>query len=142
MVDDCLIAMMRMIAASPHGSEILDMKGSLAGDLAADWRSRLAERLTRAIEEEAARRGVGLASRGFSAGALADMLLDGLQGMRARTPDPDGQRRGARRWLRSSKPCSASPAPLADQADPRSVSASRAAAAGGQACWARRGSRH
>ena len=31
MVDDCLLAMMRDIAASPHGSEILDMKGSLAG---------------------------------------------------------------------------------------------------------------
>lgn len=95
MVDDCIIAIMRMIAASPHGSEILEMKGSLAGDLAADWRRRLADRLTRAIDEEAARSGATLPSRGVSASALADMLLDGLQGMKARTPDPDCQRRGA-----------------------------------------------
>ena len=95
MVDDCLIAMMRMIAASPHGSEMLEMKGSLAGDLAADWRRRLAERLTRAIDEEAARSGAALPSGGVSARALADMLLDGLQGMKARMPDPDCQRRGA-----------------------------------------------
>jgi AcrR family transcriptional regulator len=95
MVDDCLIAMMRMIAASPHGAEMVEMKGSLAGDLAADWRHRLAARLTLAIDEEAARNGAGLQSSGVSAKALADMLLDGLQGMKARTPDPDCQRRGA-----------------------------------------------
>ena len=96
MVEDCLISMMRTISASPHGSEILDMKGSLAGDIAADWRRRLTERLARAIEEEAAQNGVGLEARGISAVALADMLLDGLQGLKTRTLDPDGQRRGAR----------------------------------------------
>ncbi len=95
MVDDCLAAMMREVTASPHGAEILDMKGSLAGDLAADWRRRLANRLERALEEEAERNGASLSARGVSARALADMLLDGLHGMRSRTPDPDRQHRAS-----------------------------------------------
>ena len=41
MIEACLIAMMQAIAESPHGAEMLDMKSSLAGDIAATWRSRL-----------------------------------------------------------------------------------------------------
>jgi len=95
MIDDCHISMMRIVAASPHASEILDTKGVLVGDLAADWRRGMADRVARAIDEDAARRGAGLPERGLGGRALADMLLDGLHGLAARAPDPASQRRGA-----------------------------------------------
>ncbi|MDN2566996.1 TetR/AcrR family transcriptional regulator [Aquibium sp. A9E412] len=69
---------------SPHGDEILDMKNSLAGDLVTEWRDAMAAVFARAVAEEAARRGTDLAARGLSAAALADLLLDSLEGMKAR----------------------------------------------------------
>ena len=96
MIDVCLIAMMQMIAESPHGAEILDMKGTLSGDLAATWRGRLSCHVEAALAGEAAKNGVDLAQRGLSAKALADMLLDGLEGMKMRVSDPGDQRRAAR----------------------------------------------
>ncbi|RVA65291.1 TetR/AcrR family transcriptional regulator, partial [Mesorhizobium sp. M7A.F.Ca.CA.001.08.1.1] len=53
-----------------------------------------------AIEGEAARNGVDLAARGLSAQLLADMLLDGLEGMKARIRDPEGQRQAAAALIR------------------------------------------
>ncbi|RUX47845.1 TetR/AcrR family transcriptional regulator, partial [Mesorhizobium sp. M7A.F.Ca.CA.002.09.1.1] len=47
-----------------------------------------------------ARNGVDLAARGLSAQLLADMLLDGLEGMKARIRDPEGQRQAAAALIR------------------------------------------
>jgi AcrR family transcriptional regulator len=96
MIEECMIAMMRSIAESPHGAEILDMKSSLAGDLAGTWRNGLSGYIERAIDEEARRNGVDLKARGLSAPLLATLLLDGLEGMKMRILDPDGQRVAAR----------------------------------------------
>ena len=100
MIEVCLIAMMQTIAESPHGAEILDMKGSLAGDIAATWRSRLSGSVEQAIGREAKRNGIDLAERGLSAKGMADMLLDGLEGMKMRLSDPGEQRKAARGLVR------------------------------------------
>ncbi|TIP28608.1 MAG: TetR/AcrR family transcriptional regulator [Mesorhizobium sp.] len=93
-IDEALISMTRTVHASPHGAELLDMKSSLA-DLIGGWRSRFAEHVAAAIESEAGRNGVDLTAKGLSAKLLADMLLDGLEGMKMRISDPDEQRRVA-----------------------------------------------
>jgi AcrR family transcriptional regulator len=100
MIEECLIAMMRHIAASPHGAEILDMKSRLAGDLHAAWRSRLGALVEEAVADEARRNGVDLQARGLSAPLLSALLLDGLEGMKMRIPDPDEQRVAARGLVR------------------------------------------
>lgn len=98
-IECSLIAMMKMISESQHGAELLDMKNSLAGDLAAVWREKLGSAFGTAIAAEAERTKVDLAARGLTASALADLLLDGLEGMKSRVLDPDGQREGARRLV-------------------------------------------
>jgi AcrR family transcriptional regulator len=98
-IECSLIAMMKTITDSPHGAELLDMKNSLAGDLAAVWRDRLGKTFGAAIAAEAARTKVDLAGRGLSAAALADLLLDGLEGMKSRITNAEGQREGMRRLV-------------------------------------------
>ena len=98
-IECSLIAMMKTISDSPHGAEILDMKNSLAGDLAAVWRTALSQSFGAAIADEARRNKVDLAARGLTAGALADLLLDGLEGMKSRVSAADEQREGARRLV-------------------------------------------
>ncbi|RWC49065.1 TetR/AcrR family transcriptional regulator [Mesorhizobium sp.] len=98
-IDEAFISMMGAVIASPHGAELLDMKSSLA-DLVGCWRGSLGEHIATAIEGEAARNGVDLAARGLSTQLLADMLLDGLEGMKARVRDPEGQRQAAAALIR------------------------------------------
>jgi len=100
MIETCVIAMMQAIAESPHGAEIVDMKSSLAGDLAATWRGRLSGSVEQAIGEEAKRNRIDLAARGLSAKGMADMLLDGLEGIKMRLSDPGEQRKAARGLVR------------------------------------------
>lgn len=96
-IETALISMMRQISESPHGAELLDMKNSLAGDIALVWRNDLVAVLAEAIAAEAA---VDLAARGLSATGLANLLLDGLEGMKMRVRDAEGQRAGARELIR------------------------------------------
>jgi AcrR family transcriptional regulator len=98
-IDAALISMMSAVVASPHGAELLDMKSSLA-DLVGCWRSGLVEHIATAIQSEAGRNGVDLAAKGLSARLLADMLLDGLEGMKMRISGPDEQRQAAASLIR------------------------------------------
>lgn len=98
-IDEAFISMMSAVVASPHGAELVDMKSSL-GDLVGCWRGGLVEHIAAAIESEAARNGVDLAAKGLSTQLLADMLLDGLEGMKARISDPDRQRQAAAALIR------------------------------------------
>ncbi|TIP77994.1 MAG: TetR/AcrR family transcriptional regulator, partial [Mesorhizobium sp.] len=93
-IDAALISMMSTIAASPHGAELLDLKSSLA-DLVGLWRAGLVQHVAAAIEDQARQNGADLAAKGLSAKLLADMLLDGLEGMKLRISDPHEQRRAA-----------------------------------------------
>jgi AcrR family transcriptional regulator len=98
-IECSLIAMMKTIRDSPHGAEILDMKNSLASDLAAVWRNALRESFGAAIAAEASRNNVDLSARGLTAVALADLLLDGLEGMKSRVATAEAQREGARQLV-------------------------------------------
>ena len=93
-IDEAFISMMSAVVASPHGAELVDMKSSL-GDLVGCWRGGLVEHIAAAIQDEATRNGVDLAAKGLSTQLLADMLLDGLEGMKARISDPEVQRQAA-----------------------------------------------
>lgn len=96
MIEECLIGMMRHIAESPHGPELLDMKNSLAGDIVLAWKQRLGALIEAVVEAEARANGVDLEARGLSAKLLATLLLDGLEGMKSRIRNPDEQRTAAR----------------------------------------------
>ena len=87
-IDHSFIALMRDIVMAPHGSELLDMKTTMAGDLAHAWRSALRGHFASAIADEAGRRGFDASARGLTPEVLADMLLDGLEGAKYRSPDP------------------------------------------------------
>lgn len=94
-IRDSLISMMQPFQQSPHGGEILDMKNNLAADVIIAWRNRFTDHMAKAIAEEATRNGTDLSERGLTAQALADLLLDGLEGMKMRTSDPEEQARSA-----------------------------------------------
>jgi AcrR family transcriptional regulator len=84
------------IGSSPHAAAILDMKSSLAGDLIAEWKTRLCRSFAAAIAREAESRGVDLGARDLSAEILASLLLDGIEGIKMRIAAPQEQRRAAR----------------------------------------------
>lgn len=88
------------ISRSPHGSEILDQKEKLTGDVIARWRGKMAGAIGGAIAAEVAARGVDLSRRDLSPASMADAILDGIEGMKQRTADPDEWRRSARRLVR------------------------------------------
>jgi AcrR family transcriptional regulator len=95
-----IIGVMREIAGAPHGAELLDVKNSLAADLAQEWRQDMHDLLAAAIKDDAEAHGADLAARGFSAEGLADLLLDGLEGLKARGAGPDELQAGLGRLVR------------------------------------------
>lgn len=99
-IDIGMIEKMRHIVESPHGAEIMDMKSSLAGDIAAKWRDCFAWHFCGAIDTQATQNGVDLKTRGLTPQMLADMLLDGLEGMKTRAKTLDEQRQAARALVR------------------------------------------
>lgn len=99
-IEDCMFAMMANFAQSPHGAEILDMKNSLAADIVARWRDELSGLIGAAIAGDARDKGLDLSARGLSPDLLSALLLDGLEGMKARVSDPGEQRRAARGLIR------------------------------------------
>jgi AcrR family transcriptional regulator len=99
-IDQIMIEMMCQITDSPHGAELLDLKNSLAADVVEGWHARTAGQFNKAIESEAARLGVDLAARGLSAEGLAELLMDGLEGMKHRVQGAEAQRAAARQLVR------------------------------------------
>lgn len=100
-IDKSFIAMMRLVSGSAHGAELLDIKNSLACDIAASWRADMRTSIARAIEREARRVGVDLPAQGLSAEGVANLLLDGLEGIKSRISAPDEQREAARCLVRA-----------------------------------------
>lgn len=99
-IDQIMIEMMCQITDSPHGAELLDLKNSLAADVVEGWHARTAGQFNKAIDSEAARLGVDLAARGLSAEGLAELLMDGLEGMKHRVQGAEAQRAAARQLVR------------------------------------------
>lgn len=99
-IEHTMIDMMCMIKESPHGAEIMDLKGELAGDLVEDWHKTLSRQFREAIAQETAQTGVDLKQRGLCVEILAELLVDGLEGMKMRTDDPTAQRIAVRQLVR------------------------------------------
>lgn len=100
-IDKSFIVMMGLVNGSAHGAELLDMKNSLAGDIAASWRAEMRSCMARAIEREARRGGVDLPSQGLSAEGLAELMLDGLEGLKTRVTEAELQREAAHGLVRT-----------------------------------------
>lgn len=94
-VDVAIVSMIASFSLTPHGAEFLDMKSNLS-DLIGHWRGLLLDHISTAIAAEAERNGVDLSAKGFTAETLAEALLDRLDGIKARTMDPQAQLQAAR----------------------------------------------
>ncbi|MCR4266601.1 TetR/AcrR family transcriptional regulator [Nitratireductor sp. ZSWI3] len=96
-LDRALFSLMEMVDKSAHGEEILGLENKIAADIIAEWREGLTEAVEAAVEEEAVRNGADLGQYGLTPRSLAELLLDGLEGMRLRglcgRPAIDGARR-------------------------------------------------
>ncbi|WP_309082754.1 helix-turn-helix domain-containing protein [Chelativorans sp.] len=82
-LDRALFQLFRMVEGSPHGDELVDLNNHVAADMVAEWRQGMVDCFARAIREEALRRGATLEERGLSAQALAEMLFNILEGLKA-----------------------------------------------------------
>lgn len=74
----CVMDLVGVVEASPHGADILDMKSSLAADIVASGRGAMCT-----MTEEA------IAAHGAATGSprlYAEMLLDAMDGMKDRAP--------------------------------------------------------
>jgi AcrR family transcriptional regulator len=86
--DAAVIGPMAAFIATKHGSELLDMKNDLAADIMEAMRMREHEALAAYF--------VRLGRDGGSAGRLADLLIDALEGAKMRMRDIDGFRDSVR----------------------------------------------
>lgn len=98
-LDAGLLDLVTAISRSPHGAEILEAGDAATGDIVARWRARMTAMLAAAIAGEAEEKGIPLAARGVSAEGLAGTLLDGLDGAKHRSTDPDEWRAAAARLI-------------------------------------------
>lgn len=94
-VDVSIISMIASFSMTQHGAEFLDMKSGLS-DLIGGWRGQLLDLMTLAIDAEAKRTGVDLGAKSFTAEMLAESLMDRLDGIKARTIDPEAQRQASK----------------------------------------------
>ncbi|WP_367717464.1 helix-turn-helix domain-containing protein [Nitratireductor sp. GISD-1A_MAKvit] len=96
-LDHALFGLIEVIDQSAHGQELLDLENKIAADLIAEWREELTSIVEAALVQEAERTQADLEGQGLSARGLAEILLDGLEGMRLRglcgKPAIDGARR-------------------------------------------------
>jgi AcrR family transcriptional regulator len=90
-----IFSMIETIEQSPHGADILDMKNALAAGLLETWQSGLLDLVTVAIEAEARRTEVKLFGD-LSPRDLASVVLDAIEGAKARGGSIDEKRRTAR----------------------------------------------
>jgi AcrR family transcriptional regulator len=77
---------MEHLLNSAHGAELLDMKHSMAGEMVYEWRIKQSDLFANAIGDGPA----------LKAQQLADILLDGVEGLKQRTMDMEEIRSGVR----------------------------------------------
>ena len=82
---------MEFLANTAHGAELIDMKHQLAGNVMADWHAKKAAMIADALETSGAAK-----AKGFAGLQLAMMLLDGLDGLKARAKHAKEREDGAR----------------------------------------------
>lgn len=79
-INSVVFGLMQEIEKTPHGTELMDLKSSLAGDLIERWMAIVAGQYAEAIEADAKARGVDLAARGLTSIGLATTLICGVDG--------------------------------------------------------------
>jgi AcrR family transcriptional regulator len=79
------------LQATAHGAELLDMKHELAGEVIADWRAKKAAMIAAALDESGAAK-----AKGFAGDQLADILLDGIDGLKMRAKSAQERHDGAK----------------------------------------------
>jgi len=89
LLGEVMWATLRPIKESPHGAELLDIKGRLAGDIMEEWRAHMETVLEEAFARDARESGADLSSRGLTARLVAETFLDALEGMSQRLRDPN-----------------------------------------------------
>lgn len=87
----CFMQLLDEIDEAPHGQELLDMQNSLAGDIVASGREQMIVMFREAVEADLRASGRDLGEFGLSAGGVAEMLLDALDGMKMRRPGREAQ---------------------------------------------------
>ena len=84
-----------LLMATAHGAELLDMKHNMAAEVIEDWRAKKAAMIADALETSGAAE-----AKGLSGAALADILLDGMEGLKMRAKTGAGREAGARVLVR------------------------------------------
>lgn len=74
---------MEVVQRSPHGAQLLDESGRLAGDIAQAGRTRFLRILKRLVEDAAERGELVPGRAGLSPGAAAEIVLDWTRGLEA-----------------------------------------------------------
>jgi AcrR family transcriptional regulator len=85
---------MELLLASTHGAELVDMKHSMAGEIIHDWRLKQSTLLAHAIDAGRVKEKL------LASPQLADILLDGVEGLKQRTMDINEIRSGVRALVR------------------------------------------
>jgi AcrR family transcriptional regulator len=83
------------LMATAHGAELLDMKHNMAADVLAAWRVKKTALLSEAFETSGVAK-----TKGLSGQMLADMLLDGIEGLKMRAKTSEERSAGARALVR------------------------------------------
>jgi AcrR family transcriptional regulator len=76
------LKLIEIIQASPHGSELMDEKNRLCGDLASDSEQRFHAMLARAFERADEAGEIDLASAGLSAAEAGDLFAQAIVGLK------------------------------------------------------------
>jgi AcrR family transcriptional regulator len=83
------------LMATAHGAELIDMKHNMAAEAMQDWRAKKAAMIGEALESSGAAQ-----AKGQSGAVLADILLDGLEGLKLRAKTSAEREEGARALVR------------------------------------------
>jgi len=76
------LRMIEIVHASPHGSELVDEKNRLCGDLATDSERRFQEMLTQTLIRADEARDIDLGAAGLSASEAAELFAHALYGLK------------------------------------------------------------
>lgn len=99
-IEHMTIDVMCSFVESPHGQEIIELKSELAGDIVRESQRLTSALFSEAIAREADRLCIDLRTRGLCAEVLAELLVDGMEGMHMRETREDALRRSARQMVR------------------------------------------
>lgn len=89
-INRSVFALVAHIQSKPHGSEILDLKNTLAGDLHSVWLEEMRELFAAAFELEANKNGVSLSKGGLDGPGLSRIFLAALEGVKSHSAN-DGE---------------------------------------------------